>query len=70
MSCKPLAGTSLFSPLVKEFKEKFMHHLRLYFQVLVSLKPKFSLLASVTVLADAADATVVLIQKLKTWQIK
>ena len=43
-----------------------MQHLRLCFQVLVSLKSKVSLLASVAVLADAADATVVLIQKLRT----
>ena len=57
MSCKPLTGTSLFSPLVKEFKDKFMQHLRLCFQVLVSLKPKFSLLASVAVMADTAEAT-------------
>ena len=42
----------------------------LCFQVLVSLKPKFSLLVLAAVLADAADATVVLIQKLRTWQIK
>ena len=42
----------------------------LCFQVLVSLKPKFSLLVSAAVLADAADATVVLIQKLRTWQME
>ena len=61
---------SLFSPLVKEFKYKFMKHF-LCFQVLVSLKPKFSLLVSAAVLADAADATVVLIQKLsRTWQME
>ena len=60
---------SLFSPLVKEFKDKFMEHF-LCFQVLVSLKPKFSVLASAAVLTDVADATVVLMQKLRTWQIK
>ena len=42
----------------------------LCFQVLVSLKPKFSLQVSTAVLADAADATVVLIQKLRTWQME
>ena len=42
----------------------------LCFQVLVSLKPKFSLLVSAAVLADAADATVALIQKLRTWQME
>ena len=30
MSCKPLACTLLFSPLIKEFKEKFMQQLRLF----------------------------------------
>ena len=55
--------------LWSEFKDKFMEHF-LCFQVLVSLKPKFSLLTSAAVLTDATDATVVLIQKLRTWQIK
>ena len=45
-----------------------MQHLRLCFQVLVSLKPKFSLFVSVAVLADAVGATVILM--LRTWQIK
>ena len=47
-------ASEMFSPLVKEFKDKFMEHF-LYFQVFVSLKPKFSLLASAAVLTDAAD---------------